>query len=398
MHAHPFRYRWFMEPPQRTLWPSTRDRGIVSAQELRPLSQHSEKRSFDRPQLEQHRLAVLGSITAGMAHHLRNAIMPALLRVDALSSNPHDSDRLRADLLHVRASLTSLQGLATGLRLLAGDPRELLEPGTTRLAAWWKDIEPLLHAATTAGTSIRADIASTLPQASVPPSLLAQITIALVVNANQWMLGTPSPRIHVTARQHDDAVNLTVRHAGAMPLHGVPHDTADPLRFESPIEIVSGTQLTELRELMREHDGDLTMDEFSPWGGAFSIRLRAQNETSRSSTSTVRVRLALSDPRHAAVARMVLSQQGLTEWTPREGHDARSEVPQVIVCDTQMLAAIDRTTPARADRDAPQLIVVGAPPRHVPRRVITWISPSTLGLLSGALRDAHAAFADRRAN
>ncbi len=398
MRAHPFRYCWFMQPPQYTLWPSTRDRGVVSAQELRPSSHHSERRTFDRPQLEQHRLAVLGSITAGMAHHLRNAIMPALLRVDALSANPHDSDRLRSDLSHVRASLTSLQELATGLRLLAGDPRELMEPATTRLAAWWKDIEPLLHAATTAGTSICADIARTLPQASVPPSLLAQITIALVVNANQWMLGTPSPRIHVTARQHDDTVCLTVRHAGAMPLHGVPHDTADPLRFESPIEVASGTRLTALRELLREHDGDLTMDEFSPWGGAFSIRLRVRHETSRGRTSTVRVRLALSDPRHAAVARMVLSQQGLTEWSPRGGNDVGSEAPQVIVCDAQMLAAIDRTTPPRADTDAPRLIVVGAPPRHAPQREITWISPTALGLLSGALLHAHADFADRRAN
>jgi len=352
---------------------------------------------LERNQLEQRRLAVLGSITAGMAHHLRNAIMPALLRIDALAANTHPPVDLHAGLSHVRESLTALQSLATGLRLLAGDPRELLERGTTRLVSWWHDIEPLAVAAT-AGTSIRAEIAGTLPNVSVPPSLLAQVTMALVINANAWILGSPSPRIAVTARQHLDAVYLTVRHAGDTPSHGVPNNTVDPLRFESPIEVASGTRLTQLRELLREHDGDLTMDEFSPWGGAFSIGLRVGQEMRRANTSAVRIRLALSDPRQAAVARMVLSQQGLTEWSPREGNGVRSQAPQVIVCDVGMLTSIDRTTPPRGDTNGPRLIVVGTPPRHHPHREITWISPTALGLLSEALRNAHANPADQHAN
>ncbi len=370
----------------------------MSARELRGSSNRSEITSSALAHLEQHRLALLGSITAGMAHHLRNALMPALLRIDALAASTQPHATLNADLFHVRESLTALQSLATGLSLLTADPRELVARDTTHLVSWWHDMEPLIHAATTAGTRIRAEIAQTIPLVWVAPGLLAQVTMALVVNANAWMRASPSPRIHVTARQHLDGVCLTLRHAGEMPSHGVPHNTSDPLRFESPIEVSSGTRLTLLRELLREHDGDLTMDEFSPSGGAFSIRLRVRHETRRIDPSEVRVRLALSNPRHAAVARMVLSQSGLTEWTALEGEDRRSEAPQVIVCDAGMLASIDRTTPLPHHTSTPRLIVVGAPPPDLTRRDITWIAPTQLGLLSEALRAPHDDAAVRRAN
>jgi len=330
-----------------------------------------------------------------MAHNLRNALMPALLRIDVLATGTLSPPDLRTELSRVRASLSALQSLATGLCLVAGDSHNAVERSTTRLAMWWHDVEPLVHAAIVAGTGIRADMAGTLPPALVPPSLLAQVVMALVLNANHWMLGTPSPQIQLTARQHDDAVCLTVRHTGDMPSHGIPYNTADPLRFESPIEFASGMRLTQLREQLREHEGDLTMDDFSPTGGAFSVWLRAQRETRRSNSSTVRVQLALSDPRHSAVARMVLSQHGLTEWTIGVHGVLPANAPHVVICDVLTLPTFDRMAPARAAADIPRLIVIGAAPRQATRSDITWISPGALGMLSIALR---AEDADHRAN
>lgn len=112
---------------------SAGERGVAGESGVPPRSRYAELGPAAQAQLERRRLATAGTLTMGLAHTLNNAILPELLRVDTLARSLRYSTRVRAQLLGVRESLTALQSLANGLRVIAAAS---VARGAVRVRAW----------------------------------------------------------------------------------------------------------------------------------------------------------------------------------------------------------------------------------------------------------------------
>lgn len=333
-----------------------------------------------RSLLEQQRLAMIGCLTAGLGHDIRNAVMPALLRADAMSASPDLSASARQDLDGIRVSILSLQHLATGLRLLSQDGSG--EASGTHLATWWRDAGPLISASLGAGTQLDVHIPDALPLTKVPPNLIAQVTLAITMNARIWMQGASVPNVTIRAHALPKCAYLTVQYSGQpTEFKRWSPDTSLELPGDTPVENLSGLGLERLREFLAEYDGDLQLNEMASTSGSFTIKLPLQENADGDSASGQLVRLELSDPRQLAVARLILAQRGLVEWREQ---DADGRDPELMVCDRPNLA-IARAATNGERLSAGRVIVLGEPETAEERENVTWVSPSRLGTLADAL-------------
>lgn len=332
---------------------------------------------------EQQRLAMIGCLTAGLGHDIRNAVMPALLRADVLSASADLSTAARRDLEGIRSSILGLQRLATGLRLLSQDGRG--ESKSTHLATWWKDAGPLIRASLSAGTQLDVHIADDLPDTKVPSNLILQATLALTMNARLWMQGAVAPCVTLRAHALPKCVYLTMQYSGQPTefRRWSPDDSLD-LPRNTPVETLSGLGLHRVRELLEEYGADLKLNEIGDDSGSFTIKLPLQERENRDTPmGAAPVRLDLADPRQLAVARMILAQRGLVEWNAQ---DLEARPPELIVCDRAGLAAARARVPeVDNEGDAPRVIVVGEPQTAAEQQAVTWVSPSRLGTLADAL-------------
>ncbi len=337
----------------------------------------------DRRLLEQQRLAMIGCLTAGLGHDIRNAVMPALLRADALSASPELSDAARRDLDGIRASILGLQRLATGLRLLSQDGRD--DVTGTHLETWWKEVGPLLSASLGAGTKIEVLIPDALPTTKVPSNLIAQVALALTMNARIWMQDALAPRVTLRAHALRKCVYLTLQFSGQPTEFNdwSPESSLD-LPTDSPVEAFSGLSLKRVRELLAEYGGDLHLNQMDDHSGSFTITLPLQESQRGNRTALgTQVRLELGDPRQLAVARLILAQRGLVEWSEQ---DRRASPPLLVVCDRASLAMARERISRVDDELAPRLIVVGVPETAAEQQALTWVLPSRLGTLADVLQ------------
>ncbi len=343
-------------------------------------------KELERAELEHGRLAVIGAITSGLGHDLRNAIMPALLRLDTLTATASLSDATRRELHEVRSSLSMLQGLASGLHLLASDA-ELPAVATrnTELHRWWHDVKPLVHAATAAGTTVESHVPNSLPTVTAPPNLLAQILLALVLHARECMQGSESPQLRVTAVKTKGGATVTLEffartHDGTIADLG-----KRTTSLTAPIESMSGMTLDNLKLLLAEHGGNLTQVECAADGGVFTIELAAGAQLNISRSDALSARVELTDLRQRAVVQLVLAQCGYSHSTSTT-HNEASNPPSVIVCDSASVQGVLDSLSSDEANGSPNLIVIGTSPL-IPLKAahVTWIAPTQLGLLASAL-------------
>ncbi len=251
----------------------------------------------DRATLEHGRLATIGALTAGLGHDLRNAIAPALLRLDTLADAPNLTEGTHRELRAIRSSIGEMQHIAAGLHLLAADPvGDAAVPCTTKLSNWWQDLLPLVHAAASPGTLLRADIPETLGLVSVPPQVLAQVVMGLVMNARELMQGNPSPRLLMSARKASNSVLLTLEHAGRTPSIDTTVQRVNARLVDSPIDSISGLGIAKMRELLRAHDADLVLSEYSSDGGRFELRLALCGDTIETNFHIAAARASIVEP------------------------------------------------------------------------------------------------------
>lgn len=160
------------------------------------------------------RLASIGTLTAGLGHDMNNILFPIRCRFDALDWKKVPAD-LRDLLEATRNTIGHLQGLCDGLRLLAVDPLDSrASGGTTSLAAWWRQVEPLLSKMLPDNVSLRTDLAPDLPPIKVAPHRLTQAVLNLIVNAAEATRGGGRVRIWGKLDENQTMVTIGVTDDG----------------------------------------------------------------------------------------------------------------------------------------------------------------------------------------
>jgi signal transduction histidine kinase len=265
--------------------------------------------------LHAERLATIGTLSAGLGHDMGNLLLPLRLRLDSLNSMslPVEAGQ---DLKAIADVVAYLQRLTSGLRLLAGDPKsETGAPVPTRIAGWWREVEPLLRDATPAGVVLIHEFSSNLPPVRIPPSALTQVVFNLVQNAGHAMQGQPGGRVVIRVKPDGRrrAVSFTVEDNG-------PGMDAEQLRrcFEPYFstkkrQISTGLGLPLVRALLEHVGGRITVNSTLGAGATFEFSVPVTEARARRASTPRAARVArvtVRDPRMRALLTSVLTNDG----------------------------------------------------------------------------------------
>jgi Histidine kinase-, DNA gyrase B-, and HSP90-like ATPase len=350
-----------------------------------------------RWQLE--RMAMVGTLAAGLGHDLRNLLMPVTLRLDVLAASADLSSALREDVVSIQASVARLQRLASGLRLLASDPFEQHnEVQHLHLATWWLDVAPLIVDALAPGTRLTASLGDDLPVLAVPPGVLTQVVMHLVMNARRAMTDAAFPAMSFvgTAAPDDAMVQLTVQDNGRGMTEEVRQRCFEPFFTTRPRDYATGLGLSTARSLLQRYGGDLRLLEpVGTAGAAFALTLPARARSqervvrqadgdAREPGASSRVRVSLRDPRHRTVTLLILSQRGVTPWNDA-ADSASLATPGTIICDGDHVASLLAELTSQGLRASTRVIAVGTPPEDKQADGVSWVHPTQLGTLAALL-------------
>ncbi|MGQ0767039.1 MAG: sensor histidine kinase [Gemmatimonadota bacterium] len=330
------------------------------------------------------RLAMIGTLAAGLGHDLRNLVMPIALRLDVLDAHGLPP-KARENITIIRSSLENLTRLANGLMLLSRNPFESRgETETTDLAEWWRDVCALVVDTLPSGCLVEAEIAEGERSVAVPPHVLAQVTLNLAMNASQALTGQDNPEVHIEARRIDDRVILSFSDNGAGMTAEVRERCFEPFFATGHREISTGLGLSSARSILYRYGADIRVDSEPDRGATFSMMLPLAADALHVGDSIpILARIALSDARTAAVVRLLLKSRGIPLET---GRGADESLADLVVCDESTVAA-----ERKALKNAPatrSLIAIGDAPARRDAR-ISWIDRANLTRLLDVLNPEH---------
>jgi signal transduction histidine kinase len=154
---------------------------VLSAVRQQELVEQLE-RSQERLRLAD-RMAAVGTLAAGLAHDMKNVLLPLSERVDAILNSPGLPDTAAEDITVVSALLDHLRAMAKNLSLFAMDPDKEGVQGETDLVQWCEQVHGLIDASAGAAVLIRWCMPAELPAVGVAPHRLTQAVMNLVYNA-----------------------------------------------------------------------------------------------------------------------------------------------------------------------------------------------------------------------
>jgi signal transduction histidine kinase len=217
---------------------------------------------------EQERLALLGELSATLAHEIRNPLAGIRSLTQRLGEEGLDDGRRSRYADVVLGEIGRLDRIVGNL--LDASRRTVVEvsPGAeTPLGPLFEDVALLVEArARRAGVKVRRDAAELT--AAAPRDALAQALLNLVLNA---LAHTPQGgRVELGARRMDDGVEIRVRDTGS----GVPADAR--ARIFEPFHtrgIGAGLGLAVVRRIARDLGWAVSVDDADGGGAVFSLRI-----------------------------------------------------------------------------------------------------------------------------
>jgi hypothetical protein len=321
------------------------------------------------------RLAMIGTLAAGLGHDLRNLVMPIALRLDVLGASDLP-ENARSNIESIRGSLDNLTRLANGLLLLSKNPFESRsDVDSTDLHEWWRDVCALVVDALPTGCMVEAEFPEKGPRVAVPPYVLAQVVLNLAMNARRAMLSQANPQVRIGSERSGDGVHLTVSDNGNGMSADVRERCFEPFFATGHRELATGLGLSAARSILFRYGADITVASQPHEGATFTLILPlARERTARELPALARI--AVNDMRTAAVVRLLLKSRGVP--IEETGVSAEASEADFVVCERSNLAA-EQAAPQRAARS---WVAVGDD--TIPERVdarVSWIARSHLSKL-----------------
>jgi signal transduction histidine kinase len=242
----------------------------------RNLRQGRQQREQLREELRRtEHLAALGKLLAGVAHEVRNPLAAIRSTAQLWQRLPaQDRDPSAMDAI-VRAvdRLNALVGRLLFFVRTAYDERRPVE-----VNAIVEETLALLRAQAQAqGIDLQADLAAGLPHVSGSVPALQQVVLNLATNALQAMPRGGTLRCSTRALEAVPGVELTVSDTGP----GIASEDRNHLfePFWTTRPEGTGLGLALCREIVRQHGGEIVLEQRKGWGAVFRVTLpRADSE------------------------------------------------------------------------------------------------------------------------
>lgn len=236
--------------------------------------------SYERLRLSE-RMAMLGTLSAGLGHDLGNLLLPLRVRLDSIASRDL-SHELEDDVAAIRASTDYLQRLTNGLRLLTLNPDEGGRAGEmTELHSWWLDVASFFKNALPRSTVLENRFAGDVGVVRLPRHLLTQAVFNLVHNSGQALDGKRG-KVTVWADPADDGrrVRLGVTDDGPGMSEETKRRCMEPF-FTTKADKSTGLGLALVRLIVQKAGGSIEIESQVGQGTSFILTLPASLEVQR---------------------------------------------------------------------------------------------------------------------
>ncbi|HLO39389.1 MAG TPA: PAS domain S-box protein [Phycisphaerales bacterium] len=223
------------------------------------------------------RLAMIGTLAAGLGHDMGNLLLPIRMRLDAMDAMeiPHE---IKEDLAAIRQASEYLQKLAASLRLLSLDAHAD-RPGesSTRLALWWPEAAAMIRNSVPRSVALSADIPASLPAVSVGPAALTQMLFNLVQNAGDALRNVAGGRIDLAASFNPSTsrILITVRDNGPGMTDEARRRCLEPFFTTKTRGLSTGLGLSLVNSLVKSCGGQISLDTSPGAGTLFTLELPA---------------------------------------------------------------------------------------------------------------------------
>ncbi|MFD1109057.1 ATP-binding response regulator [Pseudoroseomonas ludipueritiae] len=221
------------------------------------------------------RMAVLGELTASIAHEVNQPLMAAVTNAEAcirwLTGPAQDAGRAAEAARRVVRNGSRASEVIASIRALARNEAASMAPLDLRSAI--QDVLVLMQGELQrAGITLRTSLAPALPMVRGDRVQLQQVLMNLVLNARE-ALGEAAPDgcIEVAAQPAQGQVTVTVADTGPGIAEDIVARIFDPLFTTKPGGM--GLGLSICRSILDAHGGQIGMRPRSPSGCAFQITL-----------------------------------------------------------------------------------------------------------------------------
>jgi two-component system NtrC family sensor kinase len=337
------------------------------------------------------KMSALGSLLAGVAHELNNPLSVVVGQAMMMEEEaPDPKTATRAEKIR-----TAAERCARIVKTFLAMARQRQpERCAVQLNALVEGaLELLGYGLRTADIEIDLDLAADLPETWADENLLGQVVTNLIVNAQQAMEGTESPRRLRLGTWFDaDESALRIQVADSGP--GIPADIRprifEPFFTTKPVGSGTGIGLSVCHGIVVSHDGSIEVTEGSDGGAAFVVTLpyqpplvEAAPEPARERPAGARHSILVVDdePDIAEILAELLGADGHRVDVAASGREAMERVRDrdydLILSDLRMPDLDGQSLYRRLERERPQLL----------ERVV-FITGDTLGLGIGDFVEA----------
>ncbi|MBX3465814.1 MAG: HAMP domain-containing histidine kinase [Planctomycetes bacterium] len=223
------------------------------------------------------RLAVAGTLAAGVAHEVNNPLAAVSSLVQLARERSEDAAQ-RALLDDAVTQMERVAGALRGLMDLAR-PRAPTRAPCRLDEVVAATLRLLAHDPRLRRVRVRADVAPGTPPVEGDPDQLQQVLLNLLLNARDAVDGQPDARVTVSLA-HDAArgeVELCVRDSGPGVPEAARERVFEPFYSTKAPGHGTGLGLAVTRDLVRAHGGRLELDG-RPGDTTFRVRLKAAQE------------------------------------------------------------------------------------------------------------------------